>query len=445
MQNYMIENKDKNSTTVFLMLLSLIMVITVCVFNRVGYNASRFAVLLLIAISMFINIDKSLCLLVFCLPFVSILKWSAVSVTILPFLCMIIVAKIIFSNQRISMNRIMCVMLLLIIQLFVSFAYDSSLLSLISFFVSALFVVTSTEHFNSNRCKNKNLVFDLSVFLSFAMILSILLCDLFPDILYVINLKEQIELDSSGRFAAMLGDPNEYSQLVLISIALLLFIISRCKTKTCKMACILGMVYLCISGYRSYSKSYALSLMVLWGISIFIYLYGTYKQKGSRKVLFVVIPAFLFFVVGAVIIYNNVIVPVFEARSQESTDILTGRGAIWGNYIEGLFSHFEYLLFGVGYGNVTYVVSDNVVTNVVPHNLYLEYVAQFGIIGVLLLLGCWKKSVSMLREKKSVFLWLAMLMFLVTSFGISANSNDCIFVIMVILAAPGINVTNDIC
>ena len=141
---------------------------------------------------------------------------------------------------------------------------------------------------------------------------------------------------------------------------------------------------------------------------------------------------------GAWIIWEKVLLPIFEMRAD--TDFLSGRESIWLSYLGALFRRTDILLLGTGAGNTIKLVKVIEVVEVasekVAHNMYLEYLIQFGILGMILLIGIVVRMMRQNSYKMRTYFLLVLVAYSVTAFGISANSNDCIFAVMLFLVMP---------
>lgn len=407
------------------------------VFNSIGYSGSRLVVLLLLGIAMLTDIEKNFYLIAFCFPMSSILKISSTSISILPLLYFIVIIKLALQRKaRLNLYSVIALAFFSVWQLFSVLAYGAGITSVVSLLLNVVFVVCSSAYFIEHGEENRQLK-TTSIFLMSGTFLDIFLCDVFPSIPYIINYQKQSQLDYNNRYAAMNMDPNEYSQIILVSIGLTVAILPLIKSKIGKVSDIAVIVYFAVKGYRSYSKSYVLSLMLLFFIALVIYILKSAKEKGPIITMLKFVPIVIVGVVGATLLYKYVVVPVFEARSDLQADLLTGRDYIWSEYFKALKRRFDVVVIGCGASNSTFLHKYCSLHGSVAHNLYLEFLIQFGVTGIIALSIAWRDAIkSIVKNKLTNYMVLPLAAFFITSFGISANANDCLYVLMLIMSMP---------
>lgn len=428
-----VKTKKKKTGLLLLMLVAFVSV-TAAVFNSLGYSGSRWSVVVLLAVAVFLDIDRLYYTVGFCLPISSILKFSAESMSILPVLYLIIIIKVAAKKKiKYNVNHIVGFAIFSVLQFFCVLAYEASLVSVMSLLLNIVFVMVSATYFaryNSHRRQLKN----TAIFYITGIVSDIILSEIFSNIPYIIDYQKQSRLDYNNRFAALNLDPNEYAQLVLIAVGLLIAILPLLKTKGGKIVDIVAVVFLCVSGYRSYSKSYAVTLVIMFAILIVIYLVRVFKKKGIISATLMFIPITIVFVGGCVLIYNYVILPVFEAREAFNADLLTGRDYIWREYFKALSQRVDVIFLGCGAGNSTFLHKYcSLNGSTVTHNFYLEFLIEHGIIGMLALAVAWAKPIKSAFKKFGKYMMLPLAAFLITSFSISINSNDCLYFVMVLM------------
>ena len=64
------------------------------VFAFFGYEAGQYFTMVVLLMGALLNVDDSFCLILFCLPFTSLLKLSASSISVLPFLYLLFLPSI---------------------------------------------------------------------------------------------------------------------------------------------------------------------------------------------------------------------------------------------------------------------------------------------------------------------------------------------------------------
>lgn len=437
MREFTKEAKTQRRINIFYVAVMVIACANAFLFNSIGYTGSRLVVLLLLGISVLTDIEKNFCLIAFCLPMSSILKISSTSISILPLLYFIVIIKLFLKRKaRLNIYSLVALAFFCLLQVSSVLFYGAEVTSIVSLLLNVVFVVCSSAYFFEYGEENRQLK-TTSIFLMSGTFLDIFLCDIFPNIPYIINYQKQSQLDYNNRYAAMNMDPNEYSQIVLVSIGLAVAIMPLIKSKLGKILDIAVIAYFAVKGYRSYSKSYVLSLMLLFFVALVIYIFKTAKEKGPIVTMLKFVPIAIVGVIGASLLYQYVVVPVFEARSALQADLLTGRDYIWGEYFKALKQRPDVVVIGCGASNSTFLHKYCSLHGSVAHNLYLEFLIQFGITGIITLSIAWRDSIkSIVKNKLTNYMVLPLAAFLVTSFGISANANDCLYVLMFIMSMP---------
>ena len=239
---------------------------------------------------------------------------------------------------------------------------------------------------------------------------------------------------SINRFSGINGDPNYYSQLVLVSVALLISCIIYESSKKCKGSkfnkIILTMI-LTICGFRSRSKSYAITILVIF-IMLIIYVYkNKFKyDRGFNKIkalYFVVL--LIVSILGAYIIISNIIIPVITSRN-EGVDFLTGRGYIWKDYISTILNNPFIILNGVGPSNGWAVVAKFIGHGDAAHNVYLEIIVEIGVLSTILCLFVLRRLFNNTKLIYNNVFSIFVIIFMFTSLGLSLSSNDAIFILL---------------
>ena len=413
------------------LMLCIVLLITCIFFNRSGYNIGRLFVLLLVIGAFFLNIEKILFLMMFCLPFSGVLKLGENSITIIPILYIIAIVKTIMQHEeKYEITIIFAIGVFAFIQILSCVVYNANLFSIISFLLSVAFVFIIGRYFLKQAWNDGYLLKNIVLFYVASVCFETIISDIFPNIPYYISAEKHALLVNAGRFAALNIDPNEYAQYVLIALGLIIAVIPIVKRWSVKILCCMFAIFLGYRGFFTYSKSYALTLLLLFIIFSGLFLFKFIK-KNKRDALIIVIPLLILYFIGGYFIFENILKPIFEKRAGD--DLLTGRGDIWKYYINEIFSRVDCLIFGCGASNTLYLGSE---IKYVPHNLYIEYFVQFGLLGIFLLVVIFMDSLRNIFRKLRSYIIIPVLAFAITSFGVSANANDMIFLILVIVCIP---------
>lgn len=430
--------KDDKAQILLLLSLVTILFINAFFFNIAGYSYGRFFAILIVAIAACLSIENAYYLVVFSFPFASILKLSATTISILPILYAIIILKLVLSrNFKINNTECIAALIIAAMQLLYVALYGAGMMSIISIILNIVFVMFSVSYLKSRGSDSNKLITTSAIFLLVAVALNILICDIFPDIPYIIDVGKQSALQADNRFGGLFIEPNELAQVILVAVGFFVAVFKSIKSKALRIILVGIALYLAINGIRTNSKSYVLVILGLIVLSFFMYLVYTSKKKGFGTVIVRFIPVFAVLALVSVYLVINIIIPVFEDRGSTGADILSNRGEIWSNYLSLLAQRTDVLLAGYGIGNVSKSLNlIGIETNVVPHNLYIEFVIQFGLIGLAIFAIAWKTAWrEFFKKARSLFI-IPILAFATTSLALSANSNDCFYILMLLIAMP---------
>lgn len=429
-----VKQEDKKGLLVTLIILFSILSV---IFSVGGFSYGRFATAIIMFFALSLNERDLLCLIMFAFPFANLLKWSFETISFVPILYVIILFKMLGKKRiRVSPLSLLCFLIFTAFQAVSIVIYEASYMKIIASLLNIAFVMFVSSHFNNDDAE-KDLLPKASLFFSIATTLMLVLCDLFPRLPSMVHAKIYAEQLSNNRYTAIILDPNELSQMILVAIGLLIAIRPSIHTKQGKLACFAMMIYIAVTGVRTNSKSYVVTMVAIFLFLMFVYLRSLIKKEGANKALTKLVPILFVTVVGVILLIIYVIIPVFETRSSENADFLTNRGGIWSNYLYAVGQRLDVSLIGCGGGNVTHVMKlIGYETKGVPHNSYLEYFIQFGIVGIILLIITWKNVFTQIRDKITSYYMISLVAFLITAFAISINANDCPYILLSLLSLP---------
>ena len=427
--------KKRNRTTGLLVCFLVLISLDMWLFSAMGYGMARWFAALFLLMGIVLPLENTFYLYIFCFPFSGVLKLSQSSITVLPILNAIIILRLFHKKQvRISKLQLQCFFALLIMQLLCALIYDASLGSIVGFFVNLLFVVCGTSYFSRKQDQPDVFSRATAVYVT-ALISGVVLCDLFPETMYLISRQKQAALVHDGRFGSVFVEPNEFSQAILVGLGLLMTSYPLLRKRSHRVLSLAALIYLAFSGYRTLSKSYGLTLLILFALFMLMNWYRTGKYRGIGNAVLKMIPGILILSLGIWLLWEYVFVSILENRN--TNDLWTGRDNLWATYWDALMQRPDVLLVGNGAGNAPMLSKVQAsIGHLVPHNTYLEYLIHFGILGLLLLCGVFAKVVRQNRRKLSTYFVLVLIAFFATAFTISANSNDCLFVVILLMAMP---------
>lgn len=168
-----------------------------------------------------------------------------------------------------------------------------------------------------------------------------------------------------------------------------------------------------IAIFLSMSRGAAIS----WSLYALLLLYSNYikKKKSSTRIKAILVAFFI----GIALFYSGVFNPIYE-RTEQIEDITTGRES---RFEAGFDVFMESSGFGVG---AAQVFPDKSISKVIhagfwmaPHNTYLIYLAEMGILGFLLIIFLYYQMAKRLKYDSAVSI-----MFLVVLL-INLNTEGC--------------------
>ncbi|WP_270532150.1 O-antigen ligase family protein, partial [Paraclostridium sordellii] len=337
---------------------------------------------------------------------------------------------IVIKKKSVYLIDVISIIGVIVFQIIGVSIYNGSIVAIMSFSLNIIFMRLCILNLKGIKdSKKSEVLLTISLVFGISMILSIILADIFPRIPYIVLPEKQSLLMSINRFNGLNGDPNYYSQLVLVSISLLLAAINLKISNKLKIIMIIMNIFLIISGYRSISKSYALTSIILL-ILFFIYLVKKIIKVNTayKNILLLIIVAFislisLYFLIGYIVI------PLIKSRT-DSGDFLTGRGDIWVKYIEMIKMDPLVILNGAGFSNSGNVLFKFFGYSKSPHNVYIEILVEIGIVGITFILIILRDIIWKFKLIINSELCIYIMMFAVTSLGLSLSSNDAIFILL---------------
>ena len=171
--------KKQNRITGLLFCLLVLITVDVWLLSTAGYGLARFCAILFLLLALVLRLENVFYLYLFAFPLSGALKLSATSVTILPFLSVIIILRLLWKKQvRVGKAEVLALFGLLFIQLLSVLFYNAPLMNVGSFFISILFVICSASYFKGQEDR-PDLFIRASVFYVAAVIASVILSDLF--------------------------------------------------------------------------------------------------------------------------------------------------------------------------------------------------------------------------------------------------------------------------
>lgn len=180
------------------------------------------------------------------------------------------------------------------------------------------------------------------------------------------------------------GDPNYYSMYILLSIIFLMYSLISNKNKHNWILIIMIISYF-VFGLLSLSRMYIIiaTLLIVILLPIFIKKYLVNKLIIDKiKILFyITIISIIFIPIFKDMITENISTIITRLQLDNVQDLTSNRNIIFSQYLDSSFDNIFNLLFGIG------IIKYNIRSEVIAfaHNLYIELLVAWGIVGILLL------------------------------------------------------------
>ena len=176
------------------------------------------------------------------------------------------------------------------------------------------------------------------------------------------------------RFSGLNGDSNYYSVNLIYA---LVFAFLLYKNKAIKTAFIIVLALVGYFGILTYSKSFLLMYVAILGFIFF----DAIVSKDNRLISLFSLMCFgvLFLIVQGKLEVVNGVLDRLTSNEGSINKLTTGRWEIWRGYMQTIFSRFDILLYGSG-------VNGPLINRYSPHNLYIDVLYHFGLIGTLILI-----------------------------------------------------------
>jgi O-antigen ligase len=234
------------------------------------------------------------------------------------------------------------------------------------------------------------------------------------------------------RFSGGLQDPNAMAFDAIIALLFTFYLFNKYKTKGVRVFLTASLVFDILAILISFSRGAYLA-MLIWGI---VYIVHKGLLRSLWKVLVVGVIAL---VIGVIAIRSLGIdtemleyrFSIEEMREKKGAN----RGLIWEAYLSNMEKYF---VTGMGIGNSPSVMKGNkqgVSEAYESHNLYIQYFAEYGIIGLLLYLLYWRGYLRQFRKTKNDkwFLMSMGMVFLVVTFFLNIDKGRTFWIVLSLL------------
>lgn len=239
--------------------------------------------------------------------------------------------------------------------------------------------------------------------------------------------------NSMVRISGGLRDPNAMAFDALVSFIFSLYLFNEYKSdKKLKLLLIGTFVIEIAAILLSFSRG-AFLAFGLWGILFYIRK-GLFRSLGK-----IVLIGFVVFAIGNVLIRTmGIDTELIEARfSIEEMKESKGanRGYIWKAYLSKWDTYF---ITGMGMSNSPTVMRGNkegVAETYESHNLYIQYFAEYGIIGILLYLAYWIGFIKQYRRTSgSDYILISVgVLFMVVTFFLNIDKGRTFWIVLSVI------------
>ncbi len=359
------------------------------------------------------SVKYCLPLLLFILPFSTILKPNVEAMSIVTIIFFIVVLKMFFKCSRFD-NRLLYIILFALYGILFSGIGKLTTILSMSFGMLMLYCL-----------KDEDIDADTSVIsFSLGVCLSSLLAyskSFFPiiDNFILDNITKLAENEYAMRFSGLQGNPNYYTLDIIIALAAIIVLMYSNPKKIYTFL----LVILSILGLMSISKSFIISLVLL----IFCWFTLSLKQGAGKLVKFIFLIA-----IGGLAVYvfaydsiNSYILRFEEDNTATMSSITTGRTDIWKAYVSKIFSDVKILFFGNGLKTILQPLGKG------THNTYLESLYYIGLFGTSVFLIAIKSSIGKIVLRGGI--WIPVLILLVRMFAIGILTYDNLWFYLLII------------
>lgn len=331
--------------------------------------------------------DFTLPITLFFLPWSPILRFSQDSFSFYTVgLVMIAALNAVKNWHRFKRYHITAAILLLLVTL-LSKLIDGSSLSLD--YICFIMMIAMFPLFREENTSKKYDFYGAVVFLSAGIIIAALCAQQFAS---YSNIAKYIRVHSYSnivRRCGFYGDPNFYTAQITAALSgcLALLLYERVKARSTALVCLALLLLYC--GFLSGSKSF----LLVSGVLVVLWLIELLKMRGRSglKIALIFVSAIAVVYITTSALFSGLI-DVIMTRFSSADDLdgfTTGRIDLWASYLDTFINDLKVLLLGKGYTNIN-------VNGRGSHNLLIQMLYQFGLIGMPVLLfwivQFWRKS-----------------------------------------------------
>ncbi len=343
--------------------------------------------------------DMAVPVLLYFLPWSPLLKLSPGTISMYTVaLVLVLLVYIIRSSKRFRFMHLFPALFLLIQSVIIKTVTNASIdNSFLLFFVCLMLFPQLTNEIDKNYD-----FYTLFCFFSLGIITAALSAQqvmIFPTISRYIVVHSYQDLT---RLSGFYSDPNFYSAHISAVISGALLLLPNEKKAGRVITLFVWLIVLLYCGFLSISKSFflvALCILLLWVVDILFK-----RGKISDKImLLTAIMIGMLFIVSSLLFTDllDMIIERFIGSNKNLSDFTTGRTDLWMSYFRAFDEEPLTLIFGKG-------MTDKLVNDRASHNIIIQSLYQFGIIGSTMLV-IWfaiylKTILNNIRLKSDIFM-----------------------------------------
>lgn len=422
-------HKDKTFT-----FLILIYWISLCaLFSRYAYTASFFLSVFICIVFVFLSLEQQWLFTLSALPFMTVFKFVSwlPSTSIILYVIFIIKSEI--HGFHFKKDELIKFFLLFCVQFLLLLFYKQSFVSLVSLFVNLFFMIQAGKIIRFKfESRNEYFVYTVYIYTISTVLMSIL-AQVFPNISSLVsNVEQSFTLNGTltRRFSGIAGDPNYYTQLITIAIAMMLTCMFYEINKGTKIIFSFCLFYLIYCGILTYSKSFYVIFACLLVIILFYVYLKFIKNIIGLVCILLCTPVIIYFFYKLVMSF---IIPGILQRVTQSVDLTSGRISIWFSYLEMFLNNPIIFLIGAGVGNAKNMVIPFLGKAQAAHNAYIEMISDIGILGCILLYSIYKDEIKKIFACLKSPMMSYFYVFMISAMALSFSAYDTVFFMIPIL------------
>lgn len=411
--------KEDNIKYVVMMCLIMFALIMGRAVNNTMFYAFAGVSLVIFLVS---SVSHCFSLLLFLIPFSSILKINVDGMSFFTILFFIVVLKMIIKKKSIHRSVLISVVL---------FAIYCFLFSGLSQVTTIITIIAGLMMIYSLRTINVDIRTSISAFAIGVIGASViaLMKNNFPIVNTFVS-DSMLKLDSDNyalRFVGLQGNPNYYTLDIIILLAVI--IVMMYYKKASRFFTVI-LITVSIFGLMSVSKSFFIAWILLIGILFIL----SIKQGLGKFVKFLIIV----FVGGFVVYFfahdylNTYLFRFMEDSGSSLGSITTGRTEIWKTYIDAIFNNIKIFLFGNGLNTI-------LEGNRGTHNTYLECLFDLGCVGGCVFIVTLKNCIGKIITRPVMWIPIFTLLFRMMAIGILTYDNLWLYLGLFVILSKDIS------